>query len=40
MLRFVSRHTIRVFVWYRFALAAVLIVMLSTGFLTATGIRG
>jgi undecaprenyl-diphosphatase len=39
MLRFVGRHTIRVFVWYRFALAAALIVMLTTGFLTATGIR-
>ncbi len=39
MLRFVGRHTIRVFVWYRFALAAVLIVMLATGFMTATGVR-
>ena len=39
MLRFVGRHTIRVFVWYRFALAAALIVMLTTGFLTATGVR-
>jgi len=39
MLRFVGRHTIRVFVWYRFALAAALIVMLTTGFLAATGIR-
>jgi len=39
MLRFVGRHSIRVFVWYRFALAAVLIVMLSTGFMTATGVR-
>lgn len=39
MLRFVGRHSIRVFVWYRFALAAVLIVMLTTGFMTATGVR-
>jgi undecaprenyl-diphosphatase len=38
MLRFVSRHSIRVFVWYRWALAAVLIVALSTGFVTATGV--
>lgn len=37
ILRFVSRHTIRVFVWYRWALAAALIVALSTGLLTATG---
>jgi undecaprenyl-diphosphatase len=39
MLRFVGKHSIRVFVWYRFALAAVLIVMLTTGFMTATGVR-
>jgi len=39
MLRFVSRHTIRLFVWYRFALAAVLIIMLATGFVTANGVR-
>lgn len=39
MLRFVTKHTIRVFVWYRFALAAVLILMLTTGFVTDTGIR-
>jgi undecaprenyl-diphosphatase len=39
MLRFVSRHTIRVFVWYRFALAAVLILLLTTGFVTDTGVR-
>jgi undecaprenyl-diphosphatase len=38
MLRFVARHTIRVFVWYRWALAAVLIVALTTGFVTATGV--
>ncbi len=38
MLRFVARHTIRVFVWYRWALAAVLIIALSTGFVTATGV--
>ena len=39
MLRFVSRHTIRLFVWYRLALAAVLILMLTTGFVTANGLR-
>ncbi|HEY5879199.1 MAG TPA: undecaprenyl-diphosphate phosphatase [Nakamurella sp.] len=39
MLRFVTRHTIRVFVWYRFALAAVLILLLTTGFVTDTGVR-
>jgi len=39
MLRFVSKHTIRVFVWYRFALAAVLILLLTTGFVTDTGVR-
>lgn len=39
MLRFISRHTIRVFVWYRFALAAVLILLLTTGFVTDTGVR-
>lgn len=38
MLRFVSRHSIRVFVWYRWALAAALIVALSTGLVTATGV--
>jgi undecaprenyl-diphosphatase len=39
MLRFVSKHTIRVFVWYRFALAAVLILLLTTGYVTDTGVR-
>jgi len=39
MLRFVARHTIRLFVWYRLALAAVLIIMLVTGFVTANGVR-
>ena len=39
MLRFVTNHTIRVFVWYRFALAAVLILLLTTGFVTDTGVR-
>ena len=39
MLRFVSKHTIRIFVWYRFALAAVLILLLTTGFVTDTGVR-
>ncbi len=38
MLRFVSRHTIRVFVWYRWALAVALIIALSTGFVTANGV--
>nr|WP_240188386.1 undecaprenyl-diphosphate phosphatase [Nakamurella flavida] len=36
MLRFVSRHTIRVFVWYRWALGVGLIIALSTGALAAT----
>ena len=39
MLAFVARHTIRVFVWYRWGLAAVLIIALTTGFVTATGVR-
>lgn len=38
MLRFVARHTIRLFVWYRFALAAVLIILLTTGYVTTTGV--
>jgi len=38
MLAFVARHTIRLFVWYRWALAAVLIIALTTGFVTATGV--
>jgi undecaprenyl-diphosphatase len=36
MLRFVARHTIRVFVWYRWALGVGLIVALSVGALSAT----
>jgi undecaprenyl-diphosphatase len=36
MLRFVSRHTIRAFVWYRWVLGAGLVVALSAGWLTAT----
>lgn len=39
MLRFVGKHTIRIFVWYRFALAAVLILLLTTGYVTDTGVR-
>ena len=38
MLRFVARHTIRVFVWYRWALGGALIVGLAAGWLTATGV--
>lgn len=38
MLKFVSRHTIRGFVWYRLGLGALLIVLLSTGVLSATGV--
>lgn len=36
MLRFVSRHTIRAFVWYRWALGVGLIIALSTGALAAS----
>jgi len=36
LLRYVAGHTIRIFVWYRWALAAVIIVALSTGALAAT----
>ena len=36
LLRYVAGHTIRVFVWYRWAVAAALIVALSTGALAAT----
>ncbi|MBM9466070.1 undecaprenyl-diphosphate phosphatase [Nakamurella leprariae] len=36
MLRFVARHTIRVFVWYRWALGVGLVVALSAGWLSAT----
>lgn len=38
MLKFVSRHTIRAFVWYRWALGGALIIALSTGLITATGV--
>ncbi len=38
MLRFVARHTIRAFVWYRWALGAGLIVALAAGWITATGV--
>lgn len=38
MLRFVGKHTIRVFVWYRWALATLLIIALTTGYVTATGV--
>jgi undecaprenyl-diphosphatase len=36
LLRFVAHHTIVVFVWYRLALGALLIVALATGWLAAT----
>lgn len=36
LLKFVAGHTIRVFVWYRWALAAAIIIALSTGALAAT----
>jgi undecaprenyl-diphosphatase len=36
LLRFVAHHPITVFVWYRVALGLVLVVVLSTGGLTAT----
>ena len=36
LLRYVAGHTIRIFVWYRWALAAAIIVALSTGALAAT----
>ncbi len=36
LLRYVAGHTIRVFVWYRWALGAAIIIALSTGALTAT----
>ena len=36
LLRYVAGHTIKVFVWYRWALAAAIIVALSTGALAAT----
>ncbi len=36
LLRYVAGHTIKIFVWYRWALAAAIIVALSTGALAAT----
>ncbi len=36
LLKYVAGHTIRVFVWYRWALAAAIIIALSTGALAAT----
>ncbi len=36
LLRYVSKHSIAIFVWYRWALGIALIVALSTGALTAT----
>lgn len=38
MLRFVARHSIAVFVWYRWALGVGLIIALWAGWLTATGV--
>lgn len=36
LLRFVARHTLMTFVWYRLALGALIIVLLATGAVTAT----
>ena len=36
LLRYVARHSIAVFVWYRWALGIAVIVALSTGWLAAT----
>ena len=36
LLRYVAGHTIAIFVWYRWALAAAIIIALGTGALTAT----
>ncbi len=36
LLRYVAGHTIKIFVWYRWALAAAIIVALTTGALAAT----
>jgi undecaprenyl-diphosphatase len=36
LLRFVARHTLMVFVWYRLGLGALIIVMLAAGVITAT----
>ncbi|HET8914389.1 MAG TPA: undecaprenyl-diphosphate phosphatase [Propionibacteriaceae bacterium] len=36
LLRFVGKHNITVFIWYRVALAAVIAVLLGTGMLSPT----
>jgi undecaprenyl-diphosphatase len=36
LLRFVAKHNITVFIWYRVALAAVIAVLLGTGMLSPT----
>ena len=36
LLRFVARHTLMPFVWYRLTFAAVVIALLGTGIITAT----
>ena len=36
LLRFVAKHSITVFIWYRVALAAVIAVLLGTGMLSPT----
>ena len=36
LLRFVVKHSITVFIWYRLALAAVIAVLLGTGMLSPT----
>jgi undecaprenyl-diphosphatase len=36
LLRFVARHTLMTFVWYRLALGVLIIVLLTTGVVTAT----
>jgi len=36
LLRFVAKHSITVFIWYRLALAAVIAVLLGTGMLSPT----
>jgi undecaprenyl-diphosphatase len=40
LLKFVARHGLLSFVWYRVALGVVLIILLSTGVLTSTGTKG
>jgi undecaprenyl-diphosphatase len=37
LLRWLTRHTTYVFIWYRIAMGVLLIVLLSTGVLNATG---